>query len=136
MSLITQFPNCAPTIGDEFNTGWSTCSGDCTSCVSCQPDEKSSCGSMMVAAGLDCAPPSCASECCKFEEEPSPPGPSPPGPSPPGPSPPVPFPEPPVATEGFFQTTTGKVAAGVGILILVVALIFLLMSLKKKKNRR
>ena len=72
-----RFPtDCAPIISKDDKIGWQECdvtdntvSGDLKNrCQPCIPNEKTSCGQQMLAAGFEYAPPKCYSKCCKSEQ--------------------------------------------------------------------
>jgi len=48
---------------------WAACSNDCSDCPKCVPDEKTKCGQMMIASGIDCAPENCHPQCCKKQPQ-------------------------------------------------------------------
>jgi len=108
MSLISSMPTgCAPTMSTDPNKiGWNQCTTNCKNCTTCTPDKNTDCGQLMIAAGMNCAPPACASQCCSSVHSPKPT---------PKPTPKTPF----------YKTTAGKIAIGVGVTatVVVVALV-------------
>lgn len=63
--------DCAPLTTSDGTTdkpkvvGWNECFQPDGECKKCTPDEKTSCGKMMLDSGLDLAPEGCYSKCCK-----------------------------------------------------------------------